>query len=165
MPLNLPDGTTCFLDSTIFHYAIIPTPPFSAPCLELLNRIIAGRVSAVTSIAVLNDTMHKAMLSEVAAITSRNRAGLIAYLGKHPELIARLTQYPLVPSRLASVPMTILPVDQQLLSDTSRIAVQHTLLTNDAAIIALMQRHNLTHLVTNDDDFDQLPGISIWKPR
>ncbi|MCL2645546.1 MAG: type II toxin-antitoxin system VapC family toxin [Phycisphaerales bacterium] len=165
MPLDIPDGTTCFLDSTIFYYALVPTSPFSTPCLELLNRIIAGRVSAVTSVAVLSDAMHKVMISEVASLTGRDRAGLIGYLGKHPEVIARLTQYPLVAERLESVPMTILPVDQQLLGDTSRIAVQHTLLTNDATIIALMQRHNLTHLVTNDDDFDQLPGISVWKPR
>ena len=31
--------------------------------------------------------------------------------------------------------------------------------------VALMRRHELTHLVTNDDDFDRVAGLTIWKPR
>lgn len=46
-----------------------------------------------------------------------------------------------------------------------RISIQDRLLTNDAMIVALMQRHELTHLVTNDDDFDHVPGLTVWKPR
>jgi predicted nucleic acid-binding protein len=42
---------------------------------------------------------------------------------------------------------------------------QHGLLTNDAVILALMRRHGLTNLVTNDDDLDAIPGLTIWKPR
>lgn len=38
-------------------------------------------------------------------------------------------------------------------------------LTNDAMIVALMRRHQLSHLITNDDDFDAVPGLTIWKPR
>lgn len=67
--------------------------------------------------------------------------------------------------RLGVIPMQVLPVDEQLLRDATRIAVQHGLLTNDAMIVALMQRHQLTHLVTNDNDFDRVPGLTIWKPR
>ena len=39
------------------------------------------------------------------------------------------------------------------------------LLTNDAMIVALMRRHGVTHLVTNDNDFDRVPGLTVWKPR
>jgi len=37
----------------------------------------------------------------------------------------------------------------------------------DAAtcFVALMERHQLTHWVTNDDDFDHVSGLTIWKPR
>lgn len=41
----------------------------------------------------------------------------------------------------------------------------HGLLTNDSLIVALLQRHGITHLATNDDDFDRVPGITVWKPR
>lgn len=67
--------------------------------------------------------------------------------------------------RLAAIPMEMLPIDQTILRQASNFAVSHRLLTNDAIIIALMQRHGIVHLVTNDDDFDQVPTITVWKPR
>jgi predicted nucleic acid-binding protein len=39
------------------------------------------------------------------------------------------------------------------------------LLTNDALTVALMRRKGLTHRVTNDDDFDSVANLTIWKPR
>jgi predicted transcriptional regulator len=39
------------------------------------------------------------------------------------------------------------------------------LLTNDAALLAHMQALGMTHLATNDDDFDKVMGITVWKPR
>ncbi len=35
----------------------------------------------------------------------------------------------------------------------------------DALIVAMIQRHGITHLATNDDDFDRVPDLSAWKPR
>jgi predicted nucleic acid-binding protein len=63
------------------------------------------------------------------------------------------------------MPWTVLPVDDQLLREATRLAVQHGILTNDAMIVALMQRHGLVHLVSNDDDFDRVSGLTVWKPR
>ncbi|HUO10204.1 MAG TPA: type II toxin-antitoxin system VapC family toxin [Phycisphaerae bacterium] len=165
MPLDVPDGTPCFVDSNIFYYALVPTPPLSDPCINLLNRALSARLSLSVSISVLSDTLHKVMTSEVAQLAKRDRAGIIGYLGKHPEIIGKLVEYPLAIDRLKTLPLTILPVDDQLLRDAVSIAVTHHLLTNDALIIALMQRHQLTHLITNDDDFDRVPGLTIWKPR
>jgi hypothetical protein len=28
-----------------------------------------------------------------------------------------------------------------------------------------MEHLGLTHLATNDDDLDRIPGLTIWKPR
>jgi predicted nucleic acid-binding protein len=86
-------------------------------------------------------------------------------LGKHPEIIARLVEYPQAMERLSIVPMTVLPVDQQLLGQATHIAVQHGLFTNDAMIVALMRRHQLVNLITNDDDFGSVPELTVWKPR
>ena len=165
MPLNLPDGTACFVDSNILYYALVPTPVVSEPCLALLDRVIAGRIPASVSVPVLSDTIHKVMTSEVAQLTGRDRAGIVGYLRKHPEVIARLVEYPQAMDRLSVLPMSVLPVDEQLLHHAARLAVQYGLFTNDSLIVALMQRHQHTHLVTNDDDFDRVPDLTIWKPR
>jgi len=51
------------------------------------------------------------------------------------------------------------------LREAADISVRMGLLTNDAIVIALMRRQGLSHLVTNDDDFDAVPGITVWKPK
>ncbi len=164
MPLDLPDGTVCFLDANILYYALVPTAGLSQPCIALLDRAIAGRVSIAASVPVLSDTIHKVMTSEAAQLTGRDRAGIVGYLGKHPEIIKQLVEYPQAMERLSIVPMNLLPLDGQLLRDAAQLAVRHGLLTNDAMIVALMQRHGLSHLVTNDADFDSIPSLTIWKP-
>src|SRR5439155_7433580 len=139
MPLELPDGTACFVDSNILYYALVPTFGVSEHCLKLLDRAIAGHVSLSASIPVLSDAIHKVMISEAAQLAGRDRVGIVGYLGKHPELISRLVEYPQAIGRLSVVPMQVLPLDDQLLRDAARLAVQHGILTNDALIAALMQ--------------------------
>jgi predicted nucleic acid-binding protein len=165
VPLDLPDGTLCFIDSNILYYALVRTQSLSDPCLQLLDRVIAGRISAHVTISVLSDAVHKVMTSEAAQIGGRERAGIVGFLKKHPELVTRLTEYPQVMERLAAVPLNVLSLDESLLRDAVRIAVSHGLLTNDALIVAVMQRHQLTHLVTNDDDFNRVAGVTVWMPR
>jgi predicted nucleic acid-binding protein len=38
------------------------------------------------------------------------------------------------------------------------------LLTGDALIVAVMQAHGLSHLASNDTDFDRVPGLTRYAP-
>jgi len=38
------------------------------------------------------------------------------------------------------------------------------MLTNDALLIVLVQNHSLSHLASNDADFDRVPGITRYAP-
>jgi predicted nucleic acid-binding protein len=165
MPLDAPDGTHCFIDATILHYALIPTFDASPFCLAFLDRAIAGHLSLSVSLQVLGDVLHKAMTSEAARLTGRDQNKMVGYLKRHPEVIGQLVEWPLALQRLEVVPMQILPTSIDLFYEVTKIAQTHGLLTNDALIVALMQRHGITHLATNDDDFDRVPGITVWKPR
>lgn len=66
---------------------------------------------------------------------------------------------------VGALPIRFLSLDLESLVDAQQKVGAHGLLANDALIAALMQRHNITHLATNDDDFDVVPGITVWKPR
>ncbi|MFQ5854822.1 MAG: PIN domain-containing protein [Anaerolineae bacterium] len=35
----------------------------------------------------------------------------------------------------------------------------------DSIILAVMERHKLIHLITNDSDFERVPSIKVWMPR
>jgi predicted nucleic acid-binding protein len=105
------------------------------------------------------------MLAEVSQRFGRPRERLVGWLKKHPEALMELPKTAEVCDRLAQLPLTVLPNEVSIITTAINIAQNHRLLMGDASIVALIQRHGLTHLATNDDDFDRVPGITVWKPR
>lgn len=66
---------------------------------------------------------------------------------------------------IRALAMHVEPVTVDLIERAAALSVQHQLLTNDAITVASMEKLGLTHLATNDDNFDTVPGFTIWKPR
>ncbi|MBA3441072.1 MAG: hypothetical protein H0T92_14500 [Pyrinomonadaceae bacterium] len=44
------------------------------------------------------------------------------------------------------------------------VSPQLHLLTNDALAFSVMEKLGVTHLATNDDDFDSVSGVKVFKP-
>lgn len=162
---GLPAGESCFVDANILGYALVELVPLTAPCRAFLDRVAAGEVIAFTSAGAVSDALFKTMVIEVTRRFVPPGGKALTFLQNHPEVIGQLTHYPAAVEGLTRLPLQLLPADWDAIRAGMRISVQQGLLTNDAMIVALMQRHQLTHLVTNDDDFDRVPGLRVWKPR
>lgn len=162
---SLPARESCFVDANILSYASIEVVPFTARCRAFVKRVAAGEVLAFTSAGAVADALYKTMTIEATRRFVPPGAKALAYLQKHPEIICRLSHYPAAAAGLARLPLRLLPVDWDVLQAGAQISVQQRLFTNDAMTVALMQRQGLTNLITNDDDFDSVPGLTIWKPR
>ena len=165
MPLDLPADTDCFVDTNVFVYHLVSREADGMACTEFLRRVAAGDIRAAVSMPVLADAIHKVMLAEVRARHGLDRAGLVAWIQRHRDRLAQLTETLTACDQLERLPLHVLPLDVPLLRQAMRLSAAHGLLTGDAMIVALMQRHGLTNLVTNDDDFDAVPNVTIWKPR
>jgi len=61
--------------------------------------------------------------------------------------------------------LMLLPTDIALVAETAELSKDLGLLTNDAMVVALMRRHGLSILATNDNDFIDIPNLVIWNPR
>ena len=165
MALDLPNASECFVDTNLFVYHFVQLDEeLSNSCRELLRRIVSGEIVAVVTVQILADVIHKVMAEE-ARLKFGLTSGGVPYLQRHPERIAELSIFPAVMDQLSKIPLRILPVDLNVLRDVAKLSGKHGLLTNDALIVAIMQRHAITHLATNDNDFDRVPGIVVWKPR
>jgi predicted nucleic acid-binding protein len=165
MPLNVPAGQRVFLDSTILHYAFVDFAAATSQCLELLQRAARGELAACLTIPVLNDAVHKTMCSEAMDRFERPRAGLVRWLVTNPDRVKQLTNASRALRVIEAMPIEILPVDLADMISAQRAAEMYGLLASDSLIVALMRRHEITHLATNDDDFDSVPGLTVWKPR
>jgi predicted nucleic acid-binding protein len=155
----------CFVDANILYYHFVETPPFSQKSTTLLERVAAGEIVGYTSTHVLSEAIHKVMLAEAATRFALTRAGLVNWLQNHRNRIAELCDFPRVAHELSGMGMVLLPTDAALLAEAADLSRTHGLLTNDAIIVALMRRHSLSILATNDDDFGGIPGLSVWSPR
>ncbi len=47
---------------------------------------------------------------------------------------------------------------------SKRFRDEYGLLTDDSITLAVMRRHNLTDLASNDEDFHRVAGIRLWTP-
>lgn len=123
-----------------------------------------SQIDAVSTAACLADAVHRVMGVE-AQERFKLDSGAVAWLQRHPERIRELSAFLDAARQLDALPLRLLPADSRAILEAAELSRRHGLLTNDAVIVALMRRHGLTHLATNDDDFDAVPGLTVWKLR
>ena len=164
MLATIPEGSVCYLDATIFYYHLVDVPPLSDDCSDLLTRIAQGRVQGVTSSVAIAEATHKIMLAEVVQRHGVDHRGLIARLKRHPELLDGLTNHFQAAATVRSLHLPVEAITLELLARGAELSSQKRLLTNDALTLAVMERLGVTILATNDDDFDAVEGITVYKP-
>ena len=164
MLTDIPDGSTCYLDATILYYHIVNTPPLSDNCSDLLARIEAGQVGGVTSAVAVAEATHKVMLAEIISKHGVDRQGLTPRLKRHPELLEGLTEHQRVAELVERLGVRVEPITVELLKRGAELTPKLKLLTNDALAVAVMERLGVQSIATNDDDFDKVSGIKVYKP-
>ncbi len=65
----------------------------------------------------------------------------------------------------SSPSIQVIPITQPLLEAATLVSQQFELLTGDALVVAVMQAHGLTHLASDDADFDRVPGLTRYEPN
>jgi predicted nucleic acid-binding protein len=159
------DGTAVFIDANILYYHFVLVDGLSDWSSDLLERIAQGRLTAATSSHAIAESVHKIMTAEASSRFSVPRPAIVNYLRHHPERIGELTRAYVAASHLERMGLSLLTADVRILVEAATISRAHGLMTNDALTVALMGRHGLTNIATNDDDFARVSDLTIWKPR
>ena len=162
---SIPLNTRCFIDANIFIYHHIFIPGLSDVCTDFLERIERGELRGFTSAVAVAEAVHKVMLGEAMARHGLPHKGLAHYLQSHPQLISSLSKHRDVIETVRALGLHIEPTTLDLLDSAATLSIKHQLLTNDSLTVAAMEKLQLRDLVTNDDNFDSLTGLQVWKPR
>jgi uncharacterized protein len=123
-----------------------------------------GDVHGLTSASVLGELAHRLMTLEAQQQFGWPASGLANRLKRHPAEIQQLQWPRRGIDEIQAIAIQVLPTEGTDVSRAADIGRQHGLLTNDALIVAVMQRHGLTSLASNDSDFDRVPGLSRYAP-
>jgi predicted nucleic acid-binding protein len=85
-------------------------------------------------------------------------------LKQHPDKVQQLTRFRQAIQQVPQLGIQVLSVPPALIDAGAQVSLQTGLLTNDALIVAMMQAHGLTHLASNDPDFDRVLGLTRYAP-
>jgi predicted nucleic acid-binding protein len=130
-----------FLDANIVMYCLGREHPLKTPCLQVVEQIRDGRLRVCTSTEVQQETLHRYYRQK------RQDLGNQAY-----RLLTDLCQvvYPVTPDDMERA--------FSILHDASDINVR------DAVHAAVMLNNGLTHILSTDDHFDCIAGITRVAP-
>src|SRR4051794_30828061 len=162
--LSIPSGVVLFLDANPLIYHFTGDPKYGATCTQLIKRVELRDVRGMTSAHVLADVAHRLMTLEAIAVKGWPPAGIAARLRKHHDEIPPLTIYRQAIARTPLLGIQVLPTTQPVVERATQLSQHHELLTGDALIVASMQEQGVTHLASNDADFDRVPGITRYAP-
>ncbi|MFM9962087.1 MAG: type II toxin-antitoxin system VapC family toxin [Planctomycetaceae bacterium] len=166
MPLlaDLPAGRNVMVDANVLIYALAHEPTFGDPSRDFVNRVLRGEVSCVATVAQLAEVLHRLLLSEAASMHGFPQQGLLRRLQKSPDLVRPLHTHAESLKQLVQSAFEVIEVSQHHLWNSHALRQTHGLLVNDSILLAVMLDQGLTDLVTQDSDFDTVPGITVWKP-
>jgi predicted nucleic acid-binding protein len=161
---RLPDHVRAFCDANILTYAFLSTEPLSPICLALMERCARREVQLFTSAVQAAHTIHRIMVREAILVFGLEPRKAVLYLKQHPDAVRALTRYKQIPAELSRVRIHILDVTYREIHTSKHFRDEYGLLTDDSITLAIMRRHGLTNLVSNDGDFERVPDIRLWMP-
>ena len=154
-----------FVDANIFLYAILGNPVLKPRCQKFLVKIENGQYRAMTSSLVLNEVLHKLMLTETVRTYGLNsERDALKLIKEKPELISNMSLVWKNYSELKKYPIIIFGVDEKALDMAVLLSRKYGVLISDAVHAAIMKLNTIDNIATNDGDFERIEGITVWKP-
>lgn len=161
---DLAAGDSVFVDANTLIYHCTNDPVFGAACTDLLDRVARGEVVGFTSTHILLEVCHRLMALEAARVLGKPQGAMVKFLKGHLDEIQRLVGFRQAIDDLCIGRLQVLAIGPGMVPPIAALSQQIGLLTNDAAVVAIMQAHGLNKIASNDADFDRVPGITRYAP-
>lgn len=157
-------GDSIFVDANTMVYHCTLDPICGPACTNLLDRIGLGEIAAFTSTHILHEVCHRLMTLEAARHLGKPQGSMVKFLKGHLDEIRQLTHFRQAIHDLCSGKLQILTISPAMVPTIAALCQQIGLLTNDAAVVAIMQANGLSKIASNDTDFDRVPGLTRYAP-
>jgi len=157
-------GLAIFVDANILLYYFTGHPVYGTACERLLDRIANREVEGHTSAQVLGEVVHRLMTIEACIRFGWLSKGIASRLRKHPAEVQQLTRSTQAIDEVTLIGLEVWPIFKKDVSLAVDVSRQTGLLYSDALLVAVMRDHGLTHLASNDPDFDRVPGLTRYAP-
>src|SRR3990170_7761942 len=158
---EVPPGFSIFVDTNILIYHLLEDELYGVSCKNFLKRVEEKELTASTSPIVIGETLFLYLRFWIIEHKKVAPKKVLEYLKQHRDVINEVDfQKPLALLRL----LKNLPINNAVVEASYQMTKLYNLLPNDAMNVALIKRHNIPAIATNDDDLDNITGIKVFKP-
>jgi predicted nucleic acid-binding protein len=161
---DIPAGAAVFLDANTFVYHFIREATRGDACTVLLERLDRREVEGWVSPHILAEVSHRLMTIDACSVFGWPYQGIAARLRRHPQQFRQLAGFRQSLAQIERLALRVVSITNRHVVDAADLSQRYGMLTNDAIVVAVMQDHGLTHLASNDADFDRVPGITRFAP-
>ncbi len=85
-------------------------------------------------------------------------------LTEHSEIIKKLSTYIHDVEKIGDMNLEVLELTYDCIKTSASVRRSEGILTNDSLVAATMKDIGVLNLLTNDDDFDRIEWLHIYKP-
>lgn len=154
-------GTSIFIDSNILIYHLLEDELYGASCKNFLKRVEEKELKALTSPIVITETLFLYLRFWIIEHKKVPPKKVLEYLKQHRDVIKEVDFQK--PQSLLSI-LKKLTINDAVVNTSYRMIKLYNLLPNYAINLALIRRHNISTIATNDGDFDNIKGLKVVKP-
>lgn len=158
---DIPAGTHLVVDANILVYHFTG---YSQQCRALLARGAAGDIHLYSPVHVCLEFLHRRMMLEAVETGLVAPGNVARKMAQKPAAIAQLHKSRTDFEQLPMLGLQLLPLGAATLTRLPRLSAQYGLLANDAALLAVMEEHQLLALATADRGLTGIPPFRTYAP-
>ncbi len=153
------------MDANIFLFHALGT---NEEAVEFLKRIEIGEIKAVTTSLTLDEVFFKLLVEEASLHLEKTNIFRIKELlkskRKREEIVLPVMRYKDYIESLITLGLRVLSVSEKDIMDALDKTQKYGLLITDAVYVAIMESKSIKHIASDDKDFREIRGITLWKP-
>lgn len=158
-----------FVDANIFDHHHSNHPRFGSDCTDFLKKVEDGTLRAVTSNIVQQEVMyylqmHKGELLLGTPDRSRIHARITADAAFAEACWQTAEESLNLFDALRSTSLMFFEIDSSHARQIVELGKKYQLILRDAAHVCACQVMGLSHIASNDADFDRVDFLTRWKP-
>jgi len=158
---EIKEGSEVFIDANIFIYHFTGV---SDECCDFLTRCEQGDLTAITSVNVLLEVLHRLMMVEAVKKNLVKPPNIVKKLSKDQSKVKGLNEYFMNTQKISDMGIEIKPVTIETIIKSHMVRLAYGLMVNDSVIAASMQEEEINLLATNDTGFEIIDEILVCSP-
>jgi len=162
-------NTPIFVDANIFAYHHSGHPRFGEASTNFLRCVANGELRAVTSNVVQEKVIYFLLMQRgESLLNTRDRSLIHSRIVSIPDFSARCWKAVGQSLNLLDSPqsetLSLCNIDSSHACQIVEMGTQYRLMLRDAAHVVACRLMNLSHIASNDADFDRVGFLARWQP-